>query len=105
MRDNDPLRLAPGSQAPGREVSEGVVGYLLESSHGPVYRFLCVGLAVGAAVVGLLVLVSAAAPPKAPIIYRYQWPGQFGDQQMTICTRVENEDEHECPRAYTSSEL
>ena len=102
MRDNDPLQQPLGEQAPGREI--GVVGYLLETNHGPAYRWLCVGLAGFAAVVGLLVLVGMA-PVHHPIIYRYQWPGQFGDQQMTICTRVENEDEHECPRAYTSSEL
>ena len=104
MRDNDPLQHPIGEQTPRREVSEGVVGYLLEANHGPAYRCLCVGLAIGAAVVGLLVLVGMA-PTKHPITYHYQWPAQWGDQRMTICTRVESEDEHNCPRAYTSSEL
>ena len=102
MRDNDPLQQPLGEQAPGREI--GVVGYLLETNHGPVYRWLCVGLAGFAAVVGLLVLVGMA-PAHHPVVYHYQWPAHFGDQHMTICTRTENEDEHECPRAYTSSEL
>lgn len=49
--------------------------------------------------------IVSALWPRKPFVYHYQWPVQFGDQQMTICTRVENEDEHECPRDYISSEL
>ena len=50
-------------------------------------------------------IVPALWPRKPPFVYHYQWPAHFGDQRMTICTRVESEDEHNCPRAYTSSEL
>ena len=102
MRDNDSLRLAPGPQATGREV--GVVGYLLETQHGPIYRWTCVAMAVGGAAIMIAVLVGMAPAKHHPIIYRYQWPGQFGDQRMTICTGVA-EDHDDCPRAYTSSEL
>ena len=101
MRDNDSLRLASGAQAPEREI--GVVGYLLETQHGPLYRWACVTMAVGAAAIMAVVLIGAA-PTKHPVVYRYQWPSQFGDQQMTICTGVA-EDHDECPRAYTSQEL
>ena len=72
MRSDDPLRLASGTQAPGREI--GVVGYLLETSHGPVYRWTCVMLAIGAAAIMGAVLWSSYDPPHNQIIYRYQWP-------------------------------
>ena len=103
MRDNDPLQRPVGEQVPGREVSEGIVGYLLDAQHGPAYRWVCVGLALGAAAIMGSVLVGAV-PVHHPIVYRYQWPGQFGDQRMTICT-ASAENHAECPRAYTSSEL
>lgn len=75
MRDNDPLRLASGTQTPGREIS--IVGYLLEAQHGPAYRWVCVMLAIGAAAIMGAVFWSSL--PNEPIVYRYQWPGIWGD--------------------------
>ncbi len=62
-------------------MSEGIFGYLLESQHGPIYRWTCVALAVGAAVLmGMLLWSSlpAQAHPKPPFVYQYQWTPLWG---------------------------
>ncbi len=92
-----------GQEDHPRSPGPSLFGYLLEPEHGPAYRLFCVVLAFLAAwVMGALWWDSL--PPKPPVVYHYQWPGQFGDQQMTICLS-KNEHGGPCERDYISDEL